>query len=590
MPNLNKVRIPIAVNNRTKLDLSCDHLTSMRFMTMQPVFYRHMIKGEHLSFDSIANVRPAPMPVPTYGRCTMNLRGFFVPYRLAFPHWHSYYDDVIASNYGNSSIVGDVPLLSHAVVSSYFLENGSSYLNSVLGTSADYDFSIGGNYYKLTQLGLQRYKIFYSLGYDITGSAKDPTSLNFNALALLCYARIYADWYSNTQYLNSADILKIEQLCSYNDPSGQLVLTEQDLDSIFKVLDAVVYDSNGYFESCWDNPVSPNNGQYSSLSFIDPTGISPTAVTIDTLANGTPYMKQASSNYTNIGTEYIHTALKKLNDYVRRHALAGALNIERVLSQYGIQTDYLKLQRSIYVGCDKVDVNVGEIYATAAGVNGSDSSVVGDYAGRGFGASKKSWDFTCDEEGIFIVIASIVPSGGYYQGYDRNNRHGVDGDGKKSFFVPEFDSLGVQVIEKGEVFVSREDSWTGMDPSAYAVTFGFCGRYGEYKRPISRVSGNLAFPRIMAGGSSWHLMRDVSSDFLNIGVQKHSLQFSRGGDSWQYNRVFNDQFAELDPFFVFFHFDVGSYAPCKPLFETYEFDDEDKSKQIDLRTNGSALN
>ena len=90
MNYLNKIPAQTALSSKTKLDLSCDHVTTMQFMKMQPVYYRHMLKGEHINFNVLANIRPAPMAVPSYGRIRCNLRGFFVPYRLVFPKWSDF--------------------------------------------------------------------------------------------------------------------------------------------------------------------------------------------------------------------------------------------------------------------------------------------------------------------------------------------------------------------------------------------------------------------------------------------------------------------------------------------------------------------
>ena len=92
MSNLNKIDVPIALEHKTKLDLSCDHVTTMDWMTTQPVNYRHMIKTEHISINAKSVVRPAPLEVPVYGMLKQNLRYFFVPYRLVFPNWDAFYN------------------------------------------------------------------------------------------------------------------------------------------------------------------------------------------------------------------------------------------------------------------------------------------------------------------------------------------------------------------------------------------------------------------------------------------------------------------------------------------------------------------
>lgn len=575
MAALNKTNIPIAIENKTKLDLSCDHVTTMGFCQLQPVYYRHMIKGEHINFDCLATCRLAPMAVPTYGRMRLNLRGFAIPYRLVFPQWHNFYNDNIGSNASHSSLVSGVPYFTGRDIQ-VALQTYSSSVNQ----TDPWDFSFEASFYKLNNLGRKFVKTMQSLGYPILcGNTKDD--LTFNALGLLAYVKIYLDWYANSNYLNHSDVLKLERYLAYNDPQGQLHLTGQDLAVIVALINVVVYDTDHYFNNAWDNPNAPSSQQFSSFTFIDPT--SSNGSFVQTGQNGTPEMHNISPS-TSLGTTYLHSALKRLTDYQKRHQLAGARAIDRVLAQYGIQTDYLRSMRSIYVGSQSIDLNVGDIYATANGSDGTNTSAVGDYAGRGAGQGSKSWDYQTDEECIFIVIASVLPSCGIYQGYDLNNRH-LD---KKDFFVPEFDGLGVQAIERGEVYVSRNQNFVDSN-NQYAGVFGFTGRYAEYKRPLNRVTGDFALPSFMAGGNSWHLMRefnDVSFNNYITGVS-HSLNFTRANDGSQYYRIFDYVGSDADKFYCNFHFDVGAYAPCRALSDSYDFESE--SRQIQMQQ-GATLN
>lgn len=162
---------------------------------------------------------------------------------------------------------------------------------------------------------------------------------------------------------------------------------------------------------------------------------------------------------------------------------------------------------------------------------------------------------------------------------------------KTDFFVPEFDSLGVQAIQRGEVYVSRNEDYHshGADGSAdYLRPFGFTGRYGEYKRPKSFLTGDISLSTALDGGAAWHLFRLFTDQrFGSLQTQTHSLAFTRGVDSGQYHRIFQSVDVLLDPFYCFFHFNVASFAPCKPLFETYEF--EENGKKVPTE-NGNKLN
>ena len=583
-------KIPVAVEAHSKLDLPCDHVSTGMFMLLQPMYYRHSVKTERLDLKFTSVVRPNPLVVPTFGRIRQNLRHFFVPYRLVFPNWEEYINDVIASNYDSSSQVVGVPhFTAEALCNLFFKLNNPTDTVSQFGLAEILsatdprtpDFKYSSHNWVLTRLGRNFYKVLYSLGYDLVGDSK---TFMWNGIALLAYAKAYSDWYTNSQYLNDVLYLRLQRYFKYNDPSSSLSLDDTDLYYILLFIRPAVYDSNPYFEDAWDNPQAPNGNQFTAFSFADPT--SNNGSYVSTLANGTAEMFQSDNSSTSIGTKYLHDALQKLSIYQKRHALSGGRAIDRVLAEYGIQTDYLKSQRSIYCGVSTQDVDINSIFATANSSNSLGESVVGDYAGAGIGRGQNVLQFQNDEEGIFISISTLIPSGGYYQGYDRHNRLLT----KSQFYQASFDALGVQSIEKGEVYVSRDlDSFISSSED-YAGHFGFTGRYGERKRSINRVSGDLAFPSVLAGGNAWHLMRSFNDKYFNNSVTNivHSQDFARGTDAEQYLRLFTYTEYDIDPFNLFLHVDCVSHAPMHPLTDSFIWDSD--SEKVSIDTNGPKLN
>lgn len=590
MPNLSKTSVPVAQEHKTKLDLSFDHITSQGFMRLQPVGYRHMIAGERVSVSPKSVVRPVPIEVPFFGSLVQNIRFFFVPYRLAFPQYDSFIGDTIGVNQSETSLVSSPPILSNSILIDLFTNS-----NGLMDKVNDFDPSIpssidtvdiehNGSGYNLTTNGRRFLTILESLGYRILWTSKTD-DFNYNALALLSFCRVFLDWYSNHNYLNTSEILYCKKLLAYNDPSVPLTLSANDVYTILATCVQVNYDNEDYLTAAWDNPVSPISGQFTPLSFTDPSSTGGAYVITNT--NGTPEMVSNTDYPNSIGTTYIHEALKKLTDYQKRHALSGALEIDRLLSEHGFASPYQKLMRSTYIGSSQTIVETGSVMATAAGSSNDGTSTVGDYAGAGFGKSNdnKTFDFTCSEDGILLMLSSIIPVGSLVQGYDRNNRL----LNKEQFFNAAFDALGMQAIEKGECYTSDHSTFVQADID-YAGVFGFTGQYGEKKRPKSFLTGDMRWPAHYAGGSSWHLFRLFKDSSFSGDVQNvvHSLNFTKGGDASQYHRIFQQITAYgYDPFYCFIHFDMVAWSPCKPLFDTYEFDS--KGKEIEINNN-STLN
>lgn len=589
MPNLSQTRVAQAMQSRSKLDVSSTHVTTGSWFRPQVVYYRHMIGKEHIKGSAAITARVAPMAVPTYGRARINLRHFFVPYRVIFPNWNEFIVDTIASNMQSSHLVSSPPIISNINLLTVLIGDGYA----VDGSEDSHDIvwspdGVQSAYSNFTEKGRWTYSLLRSLGYAVNFNGNDTTE--YNALGILAYAKVFFDWYSNSAYMDSNTYLKLDQIFHYNDPVNPLELSSLQCQLLFDFAYRVCYDSaNDYITSAWDNPVSPNSGLSSLFVLNDLTlsqsnayePVSPASVNM-TNAFGTPNMVTSSAK-DSIGTTYLHQALKSMTDYVKRHQLSGARVVDRALTQLGVQLDSAKLNRSIYIGYDSVDLQISDIMSTANTSN-NDVSNLGDYAGRGFASGRKEFDFDTDEYGVFISIMSILPQGGYYQGVDRNNM----AVSKLDFYNSDFDNLGVQAIAKKEVYMSRNGLFGSGDQ--YNEVFGYCPRYAHLKVGRNFVSGDFLFPSIFVGGDSWHLFRKFSDGSFNnnIGNVVHSLSFTRGDDGDTYNRIFEYVGSDVDKFYIVVHTAAQSLAPCKSLFDTYEFDDN--SSQVTLDANGTKVN
>lgn len=121
MPTLDKAKVTASIDKHAKLDLSHCHLTTSNFMDMQPVMYRHMIPSEKIKVQAHAFARLAPLAVPTYGRCRLNMRAFFVPFRTVMPQFNDFIVDTVSQQYSNlyvptTGIVASTPVFSNGAL------------------------------------------------------------------------------------------------------------------------------------------------------------------------------------------------------------------------------------------------------------------------------------------------------------------------------------------------------------------------------------------------------------------------------------------------------------------------------------------
>ena len=510
MSVLSKQKVSVASVNRSKLDLSSTHIGTDNFMQCRPKYYLHMVPRQSIKGSAVFKSFMTPLINPCLGRARVNLRYFFVPYRVVFPNAVEFFVDTIASNSGYSSLVSASPTVSNSVLLDTILTGtiGSDPLTSEVTDSSAisdgaYDFKFLTKYYKYNYVGRCFYNLLRSLGYDIILDDKNDQS--YSALALLCYAKAYLDWYTNSQYLDSNEYLALERLFKYNDPRYSLALTKQNLLDLFNYTQFVTYDgSNEYFTNAWDNPVAPNAGLFTGQSYDDITmidGVPSTRVLSNVLDNGTPYFvgirSGADENIPYRPTEYVHQVLRRMTDVLSRHRLAGARNVDRFLVDFGINLRSDKVNRSIFVASDSFDIDFGAVTSNAD----TAGAPLGDYAGIGHSRGEGKFDFQADEFGLFIAIASVLPSAELVQGIDRHNLHLT----KYDFFNPSYDNLSVQLCSRQELYVSRDSSFGSV--SDYQGKFGFVPRYAEYKVGRSHITGDLLFPSISPNGGSWSLAR-----------------------------------------------------------------------------------
>lgn len=614
--DFSKSKVPSAAVNHSKLDVSSTHITTGNFMQYCPVYVRHMLPGEHLKGGINVLSRLAPVAVPTYGRCRINMRSFFVPFRTVMPNWNEFIVDTIANNVSSSSLVDDSPIISNTTFNTFFTSaslvgygavsrqlDPSDPNDALIISEGRYDFQNTGNYYLLSSAGRTCYKIIRSLGYNPVWGVKDD--FNWSALPFLAFCKVYFDWYANSAYLNDYRYQYVARLFKFNDPTSVLTLSVNDLGAMYNFVLRVCYDSgNDVFLNAWDNPVAPNNGISSvftlpDITFIGAPGVSglpSRSITSNggivgvNNNGGTPvhnggYGNNASNVNIDYYSKYGHDTLVAMTDYIKRNQLSGAYAVDRFLSRFGINLDSAKVDRSIFVGSQSVDVDFGDVMQTVNNARAGYPSNLGDYAGKGIGRGQMNFDFKCDEFGIFMITYSIIPVAHFVQGYDRNARHIK----KTQFYQPEYDNLGCDVIEKGEVYVSKNDIFANQ-PSDYQGVFGYAPRYYEYKQMSDKVTGDFTHPSVLDGGDSWHLQREFDDSVFAgaIGNLVHSLGITQGIDSGQFDRIFQSTDTDIDKFYMVFNISAEALAPCKSLFDTYDF--EEVGKMLTLDAGGAKVN
>lgn len=609
---LDLARVQTATHKPIHLPLNCRHMTTTDFFQFNIPYIRRMIPGESIDVEVSTFARLAGMPLPTFGDANLNLRAFFVPYRMVFPAWNDFITDTPhATADGQRRTFDRVPYFTNRMLVSAL--QISTFSRVVADDSLPYDFSVRSvdengsvyTYHKFTAEGRILYKILRQLGYkpnfDLHGDSWNGTSFSptfsqpLSALDILCWVKVFVDYYFPAQYYGLEDRAFLDGLCK-RDTLENFVLDVDVLRRLFRLC-ILVYYASDYFTAAFDTPVGPNSDSASSVTIYDVSAKGSSQVLSETDATET-YINVPYSNASELGTpltQYAITALRRLTDYMKRHQLAGARSIDRLLARFGMKTSNDASMRCYYLGSHHVPLVVADVMSTADTLNADTESGValGDYAGKGFLTGKNGhFDFknNSTDFGLFMICSSLIPNIGYYEGYDKQ----TTSVNRLDFYTPEFDGLGTRVLEKGELCLPTDPFGWQNGEILPRTAFGFTPQYSEYKVARDRLTGDFDIDSINDEGftsQSWHLFRNVGNyvDDKDYTQLVHNRDFVRATDWKQYLRIFYDQSSDADHFVVNYLFKVDVVAPVKPLFDTYDFE-HDEGKQIDIEVNGKRLN
>lgn len=208
---------------------------------------------------------------------------------------------------------------------------------------------------------------------------------------------------------------------------------------------------------------------------------------------------------------------------------------EQLLGIFGVKSSDSRLDRAEFLGSASVPIMIGEVAQTSE----SGDTPQGNMAGKGIGAGQLSYGRKYFEEhGYLMIIASIVPKAGYYQGMPRHWKNFDFED----FYWPMFQHIGEQAIRYEELYFGTSDENNNG-------TFGYAPRYSDYKWLPSTVHGEFR-----GNLDNMHLARKFATrpylnvDFLDI----------KGNAA---NRAFAYTSNDFDHFWMDIYFKIKAKRP-----------------------------
>ena len=467
--------------SRSRFDRTSTVKTSFNVGDLVPFYIDEVLPGDTFDVSTAKVVRMQPMVAPPMDDLFLDTYYFFVPNRLVWDHW--------TNLMGENDTTSWYPTVDYSVPQITAPTGGWQ-----IGTIADY-FGIP------TNIG----------------------RLSVSALPFRCYAKIVNDWFRDENLVDPAVVTTGDATATGSNEAG---LDKYELGG--KPFVAAKY--HDYFTSCLP---SPEKGAPVTVPVVAvnvpidiPVTTSPNVLL--NVGNNTPAMAFSGSglaadargatikhtdpltpydfNSSGVGTSVplaaqglVPTNLHAVGEAVgsgfstsinelrmafqiqkllERDARGGTRYIEMIKSHFGVTSPDARLQRSEYLGGNRIRINVNQIVQQSATSNGSTPQ--GNPVGLSVthdNADSFTRSFT--EHGFVIGLMVARYPHTYQQGIERFWSRKTRFD----YYFPVFANIGEQAVLNKEIFA------TGTDTDDKA--FGYQEAWADYRYKPSRVSGEM---------------------------------------------------------------------------------------------------
>lgn len=467
--------------SRSRFDRSSTVKTSFNVGDLVPFYIDEVLPGDTFDVTTAKVVRMQPMVAPPMDDLFLDTYYFFVPNRLVWEHW--------TNLMGENDTTSWYPSVDYSVPQITSPTGGWN-----IGTIADY-FGIP------TGVG----------------------NLSVSALPFRCYAKIVNDWFRDENLVDPA-VLTTGDATSQGTNIGGLQAYELGGQPF------VAAKYHDYFTSCLP---SPQKGEpvtvpvanvsvpidipvTTSSTLNDVTGSTPAMVVQNgpMLQNSQGYLtwKQATGlgfdfdtdvdpvrsitgnneplapvNLRAIGNAVGSGFATSINELrmafqmqklLERDARGGTRYIEMIKSHFGVTSPDARLQRSEYLGGNRIRINVNQIVQQSATVSGSTPQ--GNPVGLSVthdNADSFTRSFT--EHGFVIGLMVARYPHTYQQGLERfwSRKSRFD------YYFPVFANIGEMAVLNKELYATGTDS----DNKA----FGYQEAWADYRYKPSRVTGEM---------------------------------------------------------------------------------------------------
>lgn len=484
--------------HRSSFDLSSKKLFSAKVGEILPVYWQIAIPGNKYRISSDWFTRTVPVNTAAYTRIKEYYDFYAVPLRLisrALPQAFTQMSDYMtsaASVGSNSTQLTQVPFTTTKTISGY-MDVAPNVLDDAnipwsYGACKLLDYLNYGSF--LDPAGVKR--AIFTESYTGIKSMPDndnpliyKNSVAVNLLPLLCYQKIYYDFFSNSQWEKhyafsyNVDYWNGGQITNLSQEWFKLRYANYPKDMFMGVLPASQYGSVALLPSINSSYSSSNiiaAGSSSQVNLVNPASGSTSVSTVS---------PNSGSESRNIILNSDLSALSiRATEYLQRWKEVVQFSSkdysDQMAAQFGIKAPEYMGNHAHYIGGWSSVININEVVNTNLDTNNSQASI----AGKGIG-SNSGHQITYDCGAEHCVIMCVYHAVPLLDWASTGQSPQLLCTNISDFPQPAFDQLGMQPVPATAMCNSKNMSGTNTSNIGYNL------RYWQWKSDIDRVNGAL---------------------------------------------------------------------------------------------------
>lgn len=505
-----KSSIPTSLGQKTHVSLDATSIGTTDFGRLDVLYHTPINPGEDVNISLRGVLQAAPLVINTFGKFRYDVRCFFVPNRIL-----CHRPEEGPTNFVWDYFIQNLTNARHPFIEFWriisVLNNSASPLNAL----QKQDFRR-----LLSQLRYPEKLVNTTVQDD---SSQPWQQTHVSPFPLMSYNRIWWDFYRNPQWIDES---LLSTYIPYPTPGGNPAANVNS------------WCSPRY--ACWDkdyftNVVPFNKYNYDSVA--SAASIPPSAIQLNenntdkqiiveqggTLHEGQQIFQNQSVSVVPVA--WIRSAMA-IDNYLSRMGIVGTRVKDRLKARFGIEPNYERPNSAMYLGGASKDFTLGsndivtDTYDStqqsgpAANAFNLGNNADGRLSGQRVGKLDQSYGFDnikfhSQEYGTLMIIGTLIPDTGYYQGLNKDLTLGMSStvnEQRTDYLTPELSNIGMQLVRLGELW---NDGTNDQSP------WGWTQRYGSYAYQPNVVDGDMLLTTTYQGMDSFHLFREFSSYPVN---------------------------------------------------------------------------